>query len=57
MDNVFSRMLRSAPIDIAWPAFFAKLSSQDVVFESFTAMSYDVILSLWLQNGQKISQH
>lgn len=34
-----------APIDIAWLAFFAKLSlSQDVVFESFTAILYDVIL-------------
>lgn len=34
-----------APIDIAWLAFFAKLSmSQDAVFESFTAILYDVIL-------------
>ena len=34
-----------APIDIAWLAFFAKLSmGQDAVFESFTAILYDVIL-------------
>jgi hypothetical protein len=34
-----------AAIDIAWLAFFAKLSlTQEIIFESFTAILYDVIL-------------
>jgi hypothetical protein len=34
-----------AAVDIAWFAFFAKLSlSREVIFETFTAILYDIIL-------------